>query len=211
MPDTIEVPATADATVTAVRRLPDHALSGGGPVQEAFRRSGISSFHDACFWVQRLPYGEAVPGPHTSALLSGRRGTCTTKHGAIAALAAELRLPMRKQLGFHRMDDSMVPGIGALLAPLGLSFVPAVHCFLDSMGAAIDLTAGNRDGRARPIDSYDFVVPVAPDATGEEIDRLFMRHLPRYHAIEPTLATMPTEAVVALLAECKKRLHARAG
>lgn len=211
MAETIEVPVTADATVAAVRRLPDRGLGGDGPVQDAFRRSGIGSFHDACLWVHRLPYGEALPGPPVSALLTGLRGTCTTKHAAIAALAAELRLAVQRQIGFYRMDAAMVPGIDTLLTPLGLSFVPAVHCFLDGMGTTIDLTAGNRDGRAQPIRSYDFVVPVAADATRDDVDRLFVEHLPRYHAIEPKLAAMPTDAIVALVAACRRRLHARAG
>src|SRR5262249_22738104 len=139
-----------------------------------------------------------------------KRGTCTTKHGAIASLAAELGLEVQKHLGFYRMTPAMVPGIDVFLAPFDLEFVPATHCFLRYGHMDIDLTSGNRDGRAMPIESYDFVVPVAADATREDFARFYVEHLPRYFVVEPKLGRLPVPQIVELLSLCKQRLHARA-
>src|SRR5262245_60827242 len=126
----MDVSATLAGTAAAILKLPNRTLTAGSPVQDAFLACGITSFHDACTWVQQLEYGDTTSGFAPAALLMERRGTCTTKHGAIAALAAEIELPVHKHLGFYRMDDAMVPGVGVLLEPLGLEFVPMVHCFL---------------------------------------------------------------------------------
>src|SRR5262245_15210194 len=88
--------ATLTATAAAIAQLPNLTLTAGSPVQDAFLRCRISSFHDACTWVHQLEYGETISDGGLEALLAERRGTCTTKHGAIAALASEMGLPVHK-------------------------------------------------------------------------------------------------------------------
>src|SRR5262249_15432580 len=99
--------------------LPDPAISPGGPVADAFRRHRITGFQQACRWVKELPYGSSSDGLNALTLFTDYRGTCMTKHGAIARLAAELQLPVFKQLAFYRLNEELVTGIGALLAPYG--------------------------------------------------------------------------------------------
>lgn len=206
----MDASATQTARAAAIAELPNPTLTAGSPVQDVFLGHGIASFRDACTWVQHLEYGDTTSGHTAAALLTEQRGTCSTKHGVIAMLAAEIGLPVHKHLGFYRMDDAMVPGVRGLLEPFGLPFVPMVHCFLRYGDVHVDLTEGNRDGRVRPIDGYDFVLVVAADSTRQDFDRLYLEHVPRYYEIEPRFAGVSVDRLAALAASATRLAHARA-
>lgn len=195
----------------SIARLPERALRAGRPMQDAFLHRGVATFHAACRWVHALPYGCNSTTERVAVLFEDGQGTCFTKHGVIARLAAELELPIRKQVGFYRLTDEIVTGVGALLRPLDLPFVPQLHCFLQYEDVRVDLTDGNRNGKNRTIDDYDFVVPVPPESTRAELERLYLDHLQRYRAIEPRLAATPVTTVVEVAKACNQLLLSRCG
>jgi hypothetical protein len=123
---------------------------------------GISTFLEACRWVHALPYGYNADRDDPTALFREHKGTCTTKHGAIAALAAELGLPVEKHLGIYALTEEIVTGAGAIIARHGLPYVPLTHCFLSSGAHCVDLTEGNRNGKNRPIEEFLVTRPVPP-------------------------------------------------
>jgi hypothetical protein len=185
-----------------IERLPDAGIPANGPAGDAFLRRGISTFRHACRWVQDLPYGPNTQHLSAMSLFSDGQGTCFSKHGVIARLAQEIGLDVHKNIGFYRLNDEIVSGVYAILEPHGLSFLPQMHCFLEHGGAHVDLTEGNSHGKNKTIDTYDFVVRVAPEPALEELRRLFADHLERCRSFEPRLAAVPDETVSALLAEC---------
>ena len=136
-------------------------------------------------------------------------GTCFTKHGVIATLAAELGLSVHKNMGFYRLNDEIVTGIDALLQPHGLSYVPQIHCFLEHEGRYVDLTEGNANGKNKTIDAYDFILRVPPEPSRDEMQRLYADHLKRYAAFEPRLAALPMATVTELLQACGQVLASR--
>ena len=75
-------------------------------------------------------------------MLSERRGTCSTKHALLAALAIEQRLPIHLTLGIYEMSERNTPGVGAVLSMHGLAYVPEAHCYLIYNDTRIDVTRG---------------------------------------------------------------------
>jgi hypothetical protein len=159
--------------------------------------------------VKRLPYGPNPAGDHGLALFDDGCGTCATKHGAIAALAAELGLDVHKTIGFYRLNDEIVTGVGAILARHGLPFVPQIHCFLECGGRYVDLTEGDATGKNKTIDTYDFIVRVPPALRRDDLQRLYAEYLKRYAPIHPRLAELETSAVQKLVRECAEVLTER--
>ncbi|MGF1537364.1 MAG: hypothetical protein ACFB4J_12905 [Elainellaceae cyanobacterium] len=189
-----------------IETLPNPQLRADGVMTEAFRQQGLTTFHDACRWAKALPYAANTNSEDSLILFEEGCGNCTTKHGAIARLAAEHELPVRKHLGFYRLNDEIVTGVSALLAPHGLDFIPQSHCFLVYEDCWVDLTEGNCNGKNKTIEDYDFVVEVAPDLTRQQQQNYYLTYLQRYRTFTPQLAALSDGAVLDLLTACDRQL-----
>jgi hypothetical protein len=95
-------------------------------------------------------------------------GTCTTKHAVIATLAAELDLPVKKNIGIYAMTEKIVTGAGRILETFGLPYLPMIHCFLADGDHRVDLTEGNANGKNRSIDDFLFTATVIPNISGKD-------------------------------------------
>ena len=180
-------------------QFPDANIAGSGPVSQQFLRLGETRFHGACRWVHELPYGYNSDRDDFMTLFRENKGSCTTKHAVIAALAAELGLPVAKQIGIYAMTEDLVTGTGPILAKYELPYVPMVHCFLAHWDLRVDLTAGNHNGKNRPVEDFLFTCPVAPDIS-EKDEYLLYRG-----ALKDLLSTREELRGVAI----KTVLHAR--
>lgn len=186
--------------------LPDVAIQPHGQICKKFLEREIISFQAACHYVKAIPYGSNSNNENSLILFEENHGTCTTKHGAIARLAAELGLEVYKNLGFYRLNDKIVTGINAIIQPYGLSFIPQIHCFLRYKVFQVDLTEGNCNGKNKTIDDYDFVVEVKPDLTHAEQEKYYMSYLERYSTIEPKLAEVGAFNIRNLLQRCNQQV-----
>jgi hypothetical protein len=187
--------------------LPDLELQPKSSIAEQFLARELKTFHAACQWVKALPYGRNSSSDDSLILFEEGYGNCTTKHGAIARLAQAHNLPVYKNLGFYRVNDDIVTGVNALLAPHGLEFLPQIHCFLAYEGYRVDLTEGNCNGKNKTIDDYDFVVQVAPDLSLEQHQAYYREYLQRYYALVPQLATLGEATVLDLLEACDRQVN----
>jgi len=95
-------------------------------------------------------------------------GSCTTKHAVIATLAAELGLPIKKNVGIYAMTEEIVTGAGKIVDKYGLPYVPMLHCFLVSGDHKADLTEGNNNGKNRAIDDFLYTQKVIPNISAKE-------------------------------------------
>jgi hypothetical protein len=186
--------------------FPNVTLKACGLMSERYLQQGLKTFHEACQWTQDLPYGANANNEDSLILFAEGRGTCTTKHGAIARLAAEHNLPIHKNLGFYRLNDEIVTGVNSLLAPYGLDFIPQIHCFLVYENCRVDLTEGNCNGKNKTIEDYDFVISVAPDLTHEQHQAYYLQYLRLYADLSPALAALNGATVMDLLAACDRQL-----
>lgn len=189
-----------------IDRLPDVDIQPNGIVSEQFLKRQITSFRSACYWVKTLPYGSNSDQGNSLLLFQEGRGTCTTKHGAIARLAQEQNLSVCKNLGFYRLNNEIVTGVNALLTPHGLSFIPQTHCFLAYESARVDLTEGNCNGKNQTIEDYDFVVPVQPDLSSQQEEVLYREYLQHYFVIAPELRETGETTILELLDACNRQV-----
>ncbi|MEM8805574.1 MAG: hypothetical protein AAGF01_06065 [Cyanobacteria bacterium P01_G01_bin.38] len=187
--------------------LPDTEIQNRGEVSKILLGLGLKTFQAACHYVKAMPYGLNTNSENSLILFEEGQGTCTTKHGAIARLAQELKLPVYKNLGFYRLNDTIVTGISAILEPCGLSFIPQIHCFLEYENYRVDLTEGNCNGKNQTIENYDFVVRVQPDLTYEQEEDYYLAYLARYFAIAPRLEELGKTSVLELLNACNRQVR----
>lgn len=186
--------------------LPDSPLQANSTVAEKYMQQGLQTFHEACQWTKDLPYGLNASSEDSLIIFEEGHGTCTTKHGAIARLAQVHALPVHKNLGFYRLNDDIVTGVDALIAPHGLEFIPQIHCFLSYADYRVDLTEGNCNGKNKTIETYDFVVQVAPDISAETHRAYYREYLQYYYLFAPKLAELGDEKVFELLAACDRQV-----
>jgi hypothetical protein len=120
--------------------LPNNEIVDKDKVTRAFLNIGILDIHSACEYVSKLPYGRTSEISNYMLVLTERRGTCSTKHALIAALAWALKIDVQLTLGIYLMKESNTPGIGKILANSGFDFLPEAHCYLEYLDKRIDLT-----------------------------------------------------------------------
>jgi hypothetical protein len=148
--------------------FPDKPIVPSGVVSNRLLSLGIDTFHKACRYVHELSYGYNADRDDLMILFKEKMGTCTTKHAVIATLAAELDLPVEKNVGIYAMSEAIVTGTDSILRKYALPYVPMIHCFLTDGEHMVDLTEGNANGKNRSIDDFLFFEPVIPNISGKD-------------------------------------------
>lgn len=142
--------------------LPDAPLDTSQPLGARFAAQGAWTFRDAARLVWDLPYGRPThTGPE--AVLRDRRGTCSSKHALLAALAAEVGLPVELRLGLYMMDGTNTPRTGPALRAHGFRAVPEAHCVLAVGDDLVDLTW---PGVRRPVPPFSAEETIRPEQAG---------------------------------------------
>lgn len=112
------------------------------------RSGGIERFDALCAVVAAAPYGRVNDQNDPLAVLVENRGTCSTKHRLLAAVAqASDRPDIRLIVGIYRMSEANTPGVEAVLTAAGLPYILEAHCYLESENQRFDFT-GLRAGSA---------------------------------------------------------------
>nr|WP_290844647.1 VOC family protein [Flavobacterium sp.] len=106
---------------------------------------GIGDWNSLLEHVRDLPYGRNANRRDLSLVLTEAKGSCSSKHALLKAIADENYIPAKLILGVYRMSRRNTPGIGNTLENSGLDFIPEAHCYLDLGGFKFDFTAANSD------------------------------------------------------------------
>src|SRR5215471_3539690 len=104
--------------------LPSDPIRDRGRVSAAFLGLLIDDFRRAAQYVRDLPYGRNAATSDMLAVLNERKGTCSTKHALLKALADEQGLPIRLMLGIYEMNARNTPGIGHVAGRTPLALHP---------------------------------------------------------------------------------------
>ncbi len=179
--------------------FPDKPIEGPGPIAGKFLALGIPTFQAACRYVHQLPYGYNSDREDLLILFKEGMGTCTTKHAVIGTLAAELDIPIEKNIGIYRMTEKIVTGANAILKQYDLPYVPMLHCFLVYDCYRVDLTEGNNNGKNCALDEFIHTETVHPHISGKDEYLLYRR------ALKERVLTRPEFEGIAM----KVVLHAR--
>lgn len=155
--------------------LPDFRLSRNGPLGTLFADHGHAGFRAAAEHLRHLPYGRTSrPHDYTLVLAEGR-GTCSTKHALLAAVATEHGAQVDLCLGIYAMNALNTLGVGAVLARHGLPYLLEAHCYLTYGSARVDVTRTQADSLA----PSEFVLEmrIRPEDIGERKRKLHQRVL----------------------------------
>ncbi|OJT26605.1 hypothetical protein BO221_00750 [Archangium sp. Cb G35] len=159
--------------------LPDFPLSEHEPLAQGFLALGLRGFVDAARHVWELPYGRNSDRADFRLVLPEGRGTSSTKHALLAALARAHGQPVQLTLGIYEMHERNTPGVGAILAREGLPGIPEAHCYLVVHQRRADLT--RKDPAASSIAALacffteEQIQPEDIGAPKEEKHRAFIR------------------------------------
>jgi hypothetical protein len=121
-------------------RLPEAPIAASGSLATRFRERGCATLRQAAYQLYTLPYGRNSDRSDFLLVLSEGRGTCSTKHALLAALAQELGVPIRLMLGIFEMCEANTPGVGVVLERHRLSSIPEAHTYLRYESSRVDIT-----------------------------------------------------------------------
>src|SRR4051794_40244443 len=94
----------------------DFRIPDAGPISVAARTLGFYDFAQVAEHVRALPYDRVADEGDPLAVLHARRGTCSSKHRFLAALAHECdHTDVTLMLGLYEMSERNTPGIGSVL------------------------------------------------------------------------------------------------
>ena len=180
--------------------IPDQPLVGAGDITRRFRALGIVDFVGAARYVQKLPYGRTASRTDVTLVLTESRGTCTTKHALLAALAAEQGIDVALTLGVYEMTERNTPGVGRVLDRYGLAAVPEAHCYLTRAGERIDLT--REVEAAESIHAFLHEETIRVDQIGDYKIELHRRVLADWIARTPAVRGHTLDEVWRIREEC---------
>ena len=158
--------------------LPPVSLKPAGLLSAEIIACGITDFRAAGRYLQALPYGRTADRADFRAVLREGKGTCSTKHALLAALAHEQDLPVVLTLGIYEMHERNTPGVGAVLTRYGLASLPEAHCYLTYEGLRIDVTRSGAEP-TEPITQFLYEEAIVPEQIGDHkvtLHRQFMQH-----------------------------------
>lgn len=161
---------------SALDRLAPRLLAADGPVTARFRALGADDFAAAARHVRQIAYGRISDRSRYWLVLDEGRGTCTTKHATLAALAREQGIDVQLMLGIYEMGERNTPGVGPVLSAHGLAYIPEAHCYLRYEGERVDMT-GVPPG-AEPIERFLHEEPITIEQIGaykNDLHRAFLR------------------------------------
>ena len=161
---------------SALARLASRPLAADGPVTARFRALGADDFAAAARYVRQIPYGRITERSRYWLVLDEGRGTCTTKHATLAALAREQGIDVELMLGIYEMSERNTPGVGPVLSAHGLAYIPEAHCYLRYEGERVDVTGVPPGGE--PIERFLHEEPITVEQIGaykNDLHRAFLR------------------------------------
>jgi hypothetical protein len=155
--------------------LPNFDLEPGAALGAQFIFHEMRDYHAVARYIRRLPYGRNADRSDYGLVLAERRGTCSTKHALLAALARDHGRPVELRLGIYEMDADNTPGVGPVLRRHGLESVPEAHCYLAYGGLRVDLTHAQH---TEPVEDFLHEETIEPEGIGAykvDMHRRFVR------------------------------------
>lgn len=108
---------------------------------QTFLKLGISTFNDACLYIQNLPYRRNTNKADVFCVLNDKCGTCSTKHALLKQLADEMGLTEVKLMcGIFKMNAVNTPEVATTLKHYHLAYIPEAHNYLRFRNQVYDFT-----------------------------------------------------------------------
>jgi len=191
----------------------DFTIGDIGKLSRAVRSRGYRQFAEVAEAIRRLPYGRPK-SEDDLAVLDEERGTCSSKHRFLAALAHECGHPeVKLMLGLYSMSENNTPGVETILRAEGLAAIPEAHCYLMCGERRFDFT-GLALGAASPFESLIEERSVSPTdllSAKTTYHRGAIVDWARAHGVDPERAWAIREKCIELLANRTPYLASESG
>ncbi len=115
-------------------------LKEQGSLSREFIQLGCHRWKEALEYVNRLRYARNADSNNFHLVLEEKRGTCSTKHALLAALAEEQGVPLFLMTGPMEMKAQHFSPLGPVLKKYHLTAILETHCYLMYEGKRIDAT-----------------------------------------------------------------------
>lgn len=116
-------------------------ISGNSRLCQIVRENKILDFLKLALFVETLPYGRTVSSLDPAVVLFEKKGTCSTKHRLLAAVAHDCGYrDIHLVVGIYAMNEINTPGVGEVLTRAHLEYVPEAHCYLKHNDLRYDFT-----------------------------------------------------------------------
>lgn len=119
----------------------NYRLQSSKPLTKLANSLDIFSWNELLFFVKHIPYGRNANRHDISLVLKERKGSCSSKHAFLKAVADENNIyNIQLILGIYKMNASNT-NIGTTISDTGLSYIPEAHCYLKINGIRTDVTS----------------------------------------------------------------------
>ncbi len=113
---------------------------------KALNKIGVGDINNLIAFVKNIPYGRTTNRFNLLEVIIENRGTCSSKHALIKAVATENGISNIKLiLCMYKMTVANTPGIGDGIDKSILDYIPEAHCFIEIGNQKLDLTNPNAD------------------------------------------------------------------
>lgn len=161
---------------------PTFAIASPSRLCDEVRSHGWNDFGALCEHVRALPYGRVSHAADVLSVLREHKGTCSSKHRLLAAVAHDCGHPeIELVVGIYAMSEVNTPGVGAVLRTASCVAIAEAHCYLRVGEARWDFT-GLSAGRESPFASLLEEHVVLPEALGTQKLSLHHQALVRWAA-----------------------------
>jgi len=124
--------------------LPNFNLTSGGKLSDRLINKEITTFHKAVKYIHKLPYGRNTRPANYWTIIHEGRGTCTSKHAYLKALAEENDIySIHLMMSIYMMNEGNTPGVGVILDSYNLEYIIEAHTCLCYDGDRYDYTFPN--------------------------------------------------------------------
>lgn len=104
---------------------------------------GVFTWEELLILIRKLPYGRNSNRNNLSLVLRELKGSCSSKHAFLKAVANENNiLQVKLILGMHQMNATNTK-IGSTIKNTDLNYIPEAHCYLKINGIRTDVTSEN--------------------------------------------------------------------
>jgi len=187
--------------------LPQLDITPSGEISRKFLEMGINTFQEACDYVHNLEYGYNSDADDRWILFKELKGSCTPKHGVIAGLAEELKVPLYKHVGIYKFTEEIVEGAQNIIDKYQIPYIPIVHCFLVYKNLRFDLTEGNFNGKETSIEEFLHEEQVEPFISRKDEYLLYRRALEKIVLQFPELTGISIKIILKAREEAIILLH----
>lgn len=112
---------------------------------------GLTNYDTVYNVVQQLPYGRNSNRSNYTLILKENKGTCSTKHAFLKAIAIENNCKdLKLCLGIFKMNRNNTPKITTILDIYQLEYIPEAHCYLKVNDVIKDITFNDNNINDQP-------------------------------------------------------------